>query len=184
MFKDDKILTIPNVLSVSRLFFLIPFFMAISAGNRLLACVWAGLGILSDLLDGFLARKFDQCSNLGRVLDPFVDKVVVLSAGLFLVLSDQYTLPIWFFICLFVREAVLISCSAVIIKRHKKILESKRPGKISAFLVGVTIFLFILKLQPVATYILYAATLATVYSTYTYSQRFMKIMSEKAQESN
>lgn len=183
MFKNDKIVTIPNVLSISRLFLLIPFFIAISAGNRLLACVWAGLGILSDLLDGFLARKLNQCSNLGRVMDPFIDKITVLSAGLFLVLSDQYTLPIWFFACLFVREVILILCSALIIKRHKKVLESKRPGKISAFLVGSTIFLFIMRLQPLGTYLMYAATLATIYSTYAYSQRFIKILKENHQES-
>ncbi len=183
MFKKNDILTIPNLLSLIRLVLLIPFFMALSAGNKFLAGLWAMLGIASDLLDGYLARKLDQCSDLGRMMDPLIDKMTALSAGMFLVLSEQYTLPVWFFICLLLREMVLITCSVIIIKKHKKVLESKRPGKISAFLVGLTLFLFIIKWQPAATYVMYASVIATVYSTWTYSQRFIHLL-KKYQVSN
>ncbi len=82
-------LTIPNILSFLRL----PLALAFLQGNiglRVAAIIIAGL---TDLLDGFLARRFGQSSRLGTILDPLTDKIFVLMALVVFVSENKLSIP-------------------------------------------------------------------------------------------
>jgi cardiolipin synthase len=104
---SGRILTIPNVISLLRLA-LVPVFAGLILRGE---DAWA-LGVLalsgaSDWLDGFIARRFDQVSRLGRVLDPAADRLFILVTLVALVWHDA--IPLWLVVALVTRD-VLLAC--------------------------------------------------------------------------
>jgi cardiolipin synthase len=100
-----RIVTIPNVISLVRLA-CAPVFVWLLAEDDLLAAA-ALLAVLgaSDWVDGWIARRFDQGSNLGKVLDPVADRILLLLAAVALVV--QGSVPLVVGILVLVREAAI-----------------------------------------------------------------------------
>ena len=176
MLSDRKIWTWPNLLSLIRLLLIAPVMFALVHEKRVTAGLFIGLGILTDLSDGWLARKLNQCSDLGRMMDPVIDKVTILAVSSMLVFSNAYSLPLWFFVFMCFRECFIIVISGIMIKKHRRVLESLRPGKVSAFLVGIAVFIHIFGWQPYSSILLYTAFAATLYSSWIYFRRFFLFM--------
>ncbi|MCB1031150.1 MAG: CDP-alcohol phosphatidyltransferase family protein [Acidimicrobiales bacterium] len=110
---QNRILTIPNVISLVRLMCL-PFFLVLLFGkeNRA-AAAWllAGLGA-TDWVDGYIARHFNQVSEVGKILDPVADRLLFF-VGIGGILVDQ-SAPLWFGLMVLVREAVVGVTTVVI----------------------------------------------------------------------
>ena len=75
---------IPNAISLSRIFLVIPIIYLIASGNEYLALLIFLLGCLTDFMDGFLARKYNQETILGENLDLLVDKLFICILLVFL----------------------------------------------------------------------------------------------------
>jgi CDP-diacylglycerol--glycerol-3-phosphate 3-phosphatidyltransferase len=178
MEKKDRIFTIPNALTVFRLALLVPILMLLSRGQRFPAVAFIALGVASDFLDWFIARRFDQGSDLGRLMDPVVDKVNILSVGLLMILSPLYHFPLWYFIFLAVRELAVLLCGLIVVRKRKIVLESNKPGKWSAFFTGICVLLYIFGWEPFTWISLWFALGLALYSTWTYLQIFLKQVKE------
>ncbi|MFD7924304.1 CDP-alcohol phosphatidyltransferase family protein [Streptomyces sp. NPDC059740] len=120
--QTDRVLTIPNVLSMARLLgvplflwlILLPVFGGPKAdGWALLVLALSGI---SDYLDGKLARRWNQISKLGRILDPAADRLYILST--LVGLTWREILPLWITIALLAREVVL-AVAVVLLARHR-----------------------------------------------------------------
>jgi len=89
------LLTIPNVLTLMRIFlipvFLVLFYLPVSWSGFASAAIFA-VAAITDWIDGYLARKMDQTSNLGAFLDPVADKLMVVAALVLLVDAHDTTL--------------------------------------------------------------------------------------------
>ncbi len=110
---EDRILTIPNVLTVVRLS-CIPVFLYVLFGldNRLAAALLlAALGA-TDCIDGYIARHFNQMSALGTILDPTADRIL-LAVGVVAILIDG-SVPVPVAVALLVREA-LVSAAVLVL---------------------------------------------------------------------
>lgn len=102
-------MTVPNTLTLGRIA-LAPVFLTVFMARLTAPRVWNAiaaaaiffLGELTDLLDGILARRLRQTSELGKLLDPFADVVSRLTYFLALLLAD--VLPLWFFAVVLYRE--------------------------------------------------------------------------------
>lgn len=105
--------TIPNAISLVRLLALPIFCWLVLADHRCLAggLLLGGLGA-TDWVDGFVARRFHQVSTVGKVLDPAIDRILVGTAVIVIMLNGA--VPIWFGVITFTRE-VLISCTVVVL---------------------------------------------------------------------
>lgn len=104
--KLTDIWTIPNVLSVSRII-MCPFIAdSIISENYQLALALTGVSALTDMADGWVARKFHQKSSLGSVLDPLGDKITVATISICLLI--KHLIPPWLFGLFLARDAVLI----------------------------------------------------------------------------
>ena len=128
----DRLLTIPNLLSVLRLAG-VPLFLYLLLGPRadgwaLLVLVFAGL---SDWLDGKLARWLDQMSNLGALLDPAADRLYVFCTLLAFVLRD--IVPLWVALVLVGREVVVGVCLLILRQRGWGPFEVTYLGKAATF---------------------------------------------------
>ncbi|SDP72378.1 CDP-alcohol phosphatidyltransferase family protein [Lentzea jiangxiensis] len=128
----DRLLTIPNLLSVLRLAG-VPLFLYLLLGPRadgwaLLVLVFAGL---SDWLDGKLARWLDQMSNLGALLDPAADRLYVFCTLLAFVIRD--IVPLWIALVLVGREVVVGICLLVLRGRGWGPFEVTYLGKAATF---------------------------------------------------
>ncbi len=119
--QTDRVLTIPNILSMARLVGVPVFLWLIlrpefggpkSDGWALLVLAFSGV---SDYLDGKLARRWNQISNLGRLLDPAADRLYVLST--LVGLTWREILPLWLTGLLLARELVLLVMVGVL-RRH------------------------------------------------------------------
>ena len=142
IFKKD-IFTIPNLLSLLRLA-LIPVYATIylDAGKPRLAALVLALSCLTDLLDGFIARRFHMISLLGKFLDPLADKVTQLTV--LILLASRFPL-VKSLIPLFIGKELVQCALAYLHFRRGKMLDGALwTGKIATAVVFVTLILLML----------------------------------------
>lgn len=174
MNKGSNIWTVSNILTLFRVVLLIPIICAIREEKVLWIAFWAVLAILTDLFDGYLARKMNQQTDFGRILDPVTDKLLVLGVMGFMTFSSKYNFPFWFFLMVIGREIIMLTCAFFVIRKKTIVMESNRAGKNSAFALGVAVLLYAVQFHPYALYTLYLALVLTVYSSILYFRLFLK----------
>lgn len=104
-------MNIANQLTTIRIV-MVPFFMyALLAGHEFIAAVLFGLAAFTDFLDGYLARKYNLVTNLGKLLDPLADKVLVMAA--FVCLVELGEIPAWPVVIIISREMIISIFRAV-----------------------------------------------------------------------
>jgi cardiolipin synthase (CMP-forming) len=134
--------TIPNLLSLLRIA-CIPLFCWLALGPEAYAWAFVVLVVagVSDFLDGALARRWNQESELGRLLDPFADRLT--SVVVPITLAIQSIVPWWFVVVLLARDAVLAIATAVLLGRRRMTLQVSFLGKAATFclLAGFPILL-------------------------------------------
>jgi cardiolipin synthase (CMP-forming) len=103
---DDRIWTIPNLVTLARLL-CIPLFVWLLFGRKDRGTASLLLGALggTDWIDGYIARKFDQGSTLGKVIDPAVDRILLGTAIICMFIDSS--VPKWVFWVVFIREVVV-----------------------------------------------------------------------------
>ncbi len=108
-----RIWTIPNLVSFARLLG-VPIFLWLFLGAHLdgWAVVVLVLGGFSDWVDGFLARRLEQVSRLGELMDPLADRLYIFATLVALTVRD--VVPLWFALALIARELVLAVCLLVL----------------------------------------------------------------------
>jgi cardiolipin synthase len=138
------VLTVPNALTLARLACL-PYFMSVlSRGaprdRTRAALLLSALGV-SDGLDGYIARRFDQASELGRMADPLVDRVLVVTAVAGAMKARA--VPRWFVALAGARELSAAAGAVVLAARGRRSVEVSRTGKAGAFAMMVALPLFL-----------------------------------------
>ena len=93
-FNASYLVTVPNLLTYLRFLLVVPFIFFFLNKNYIAAALCIGFSGLSDCLDGFLARKLDQVTSLGKILDPIADKVTLVSVAVCMVIYMPSLLPI------------------------------------------------------------------------------------------
>lgn len=103
---------------------------------RFFALAVFAVASLTDALDGYVARRFNQCSRLGRILDPAADKLLVLTALVTLSVTNWHAgLPLWFGVLVITRDIVIVTGVLVIRSITGRLLvQPSMTGKICTFL--------------------------------------------------
>src|SRR5712671_7924346 len=100
------LLNLPNALTLARIFS-IPFFLALLSKQRYTAALYLfGVAALTDGLDGAVARWFEMRTEIGAYLDPFADKLLLISA--FVVLTIENSIPAWLLGVVLIRDVVIV----------------------------------------------------------------------------
>jgi len=111
----EKSLNIPNLLTLLRIVLLPAVVWRFRAGDSAGALTLYVIAMLTDAVDGFLARKLNQITTIGKLLDPVADKLSLLTLLALFVADGQ--IPLWLLNVVLVKEAILIVGSAVALHR-------------------------------------------------------------------
>ena len=133
-----KLKNIPNILSIIRIILVFVFVYVLFGLN---SPVWAIIVFLvagaTDVVDGFLARRFNWITNLGKILDPLADKLMQCTVLVCLCIKD--IIPIWFAVVFFLKEGATLIIGWIVIRRRSVVVVSKWYGKAAVCLFYLTI---------------------------------------------
>lgn len=110
-------MTIPNLLSLARMGLVPLFIIALVGGEPVKALALFVLAGVTDALDGFIARFFDQKSHLGIYLDPIADKLLLISAYVMLAIHPEgggLVLPFWISVVVIARDVLIVIVALVL----------------------------------------------------------------------
>ncbi|MBR2714632.1 MAG: CDP-alcohol phosphatidyltransferase family protein [Ruminococcus sp.] len=146
---SNRAFTIPNIICLIRILLITPFVEFFLDKEYLWAAIVIIASGLSDCFDGFIARKFNQESELGKILDPLADKLTLLAVGVCLCLIEPFFLPV--VIILVAKDLLMLIGSSRVIKKGVIVPKSKWYGKVGTvmFYVTVTFIVFIEVLQTI-----------------------------------
>ena len=116
-------LTIPNLLTLLRLIAVPVFIVASFRGHYTLAFVLFVSAAATDILDGMIARRFNQRSRLGALFDPAADKTMMVSGYLYYTLRGglpMVTIPAWLTFTVFIRDFLILSFAYLLYTRIMK----------------------------------------------------------------
>lgn len=135
---ESRLLTVPNVLSTLRLA-IVPLFVWLFVTRREeAAVVLYGLGASTDWLDGYIARRTGQITELGRLLDPLADRIYI--AALVVALTIRSVLPLWLAVGIVGRDALLLALFPLVDRKASARIRVNFIGKTAtaSLLVGLT----------------------------------------------
>jgi len=130
---NDRVITLPNAVTLLRLM-AVPFvFRALTAGRFTLALILLVVFASTDWIDGFLARALNQVSRLGALLDPAVDRIFIIAVAYGLFVAGL--VPLWAVIVVVVRDASVLIIAAALVLRELSPPPVSRLGKVASFAV-------------------------------------------------
>ena len=135
---DAGWLTIPNVLSLLRLGSVPVFLWLFLTDRENAAVVLYAIGAWTDFFDGVIARRFNQVSELGKLLDPLADRVFIIALAVALVARD--VMPLWLAIAIIGRDVLLLSIFPLLERRKVERIAVNFVGKTAtaSLLFGLT----------------------------------------------
>jgi len=120
----------PNIITLSRLLLAVLLFWLIDQGGHWLAAlVVFAIAAATDALDGFIARRYGLVTKIGRILDPFADKVIIGGAFMFLAVQPDSGVNAWMVITVIGREMFVTSLRSVL-EQEGKDFSAIMSGKI------------------------------------------------------
>ncbi len=171
--QSGQVWTYSNLLSLSRLFLGFLLFYSISHKQTHVSISLAVLAVISDYADGYLARKRNEISELGKILDPLADKITVALGAI--ALYKVYSLPLWIVILIIGRDILILAGSVILMERLQNVVASELPGKIAVTIIAMLLLTYLLEWHILKPYLLIFAVLAIFISFLFYVLRFIKI---------
>lgn len=170
-------MNLSNSLSILRIILTFPTAYFIYTGEINFAIIIGIIAGITDFFDGFLARKLNQITELGKIIDPVADKILVGVIAFVMILTEQ--LPIWFFLAVVVRDLLILAGGFYVSKKYNIILTSNFEGKATFCLIILTVLGVLLNINYVGLYGYYLCLAALIYSFAVYMIRMFQILREK-----
>ena len=138
---------IPNLLTIAR-FLLIPFIIIFAVqDNYVMAIIFLTLSGITDILDGFIARKYNLITDFGKLIDPLADKLTQISILTVLVIKN--IIPFWILAIVLLKEFLMVS-GASFLYGKELVVSSKWYGKLATvlFYSAIVISLLLKQFEP------------------------------------
>ncbi|HOQ06247.1 MAG TPA: CDP-diacylglycerol--glycerol-3-phosphate 3-phosphatidyltransferase [Clostridiales bacterium] len=176
-------MNIPNILTVLR-FLLIPAFAYfLSIRNYIVAVLLFLAGGLTDVLDGYIARKYNLITSWGKIADPLADKLMQITAVVILSLGLKI-IPIELVLVILAKE-VLMGVGALVLYRQKKyVVSANWYGKMTTVIFYLAIIMLIFN-EPFGRWTLFGipvnqlafilAVIATLFAFFMYFRSYLRI---------
>lgn len=173
-------MNLPNFITVIRILILPIALYSFINNNIILNIISFVLVIimeLSDLIDGYLARKLNRVSDIGKILDPFADHIYRLSFFLFFLIKG--IIPLWMFLICFYRDSLVLNLRIFAASNKNTFVAARKSGKIKAIVQSIVILSIILLsiinfkikiiyLDKIYYFLMYFCTSITLWSAFDY----------------
>ena len=175
--RQDRIMTLANAISVSRILLSIPLVLLLDSNKLWQAFVIIILIVLSDFIDGYVARQADEITNFGKLIDPVADKICMMVVIIYLIII--YKLPfLLFFVTLAIRDTFLIIIGVYLMFSQEEVFQSNISGKwfmgISALMMALFMYQEPLNIPGYVLWISYMISMSLfAFSTYEYIRRYL-----------
>ena len=133
---STRIVTIPNILSLFRLLLIPVFFVLLLTGHLGWALLLIAVSAITDFVDGYVARHFNQVTRLGQLLDPAADRLFIFTTLVGLGLVE--VLPWWFIAVIVARDVLLLVLGVVLANHRFGPLPVHHLGKMGTFAILFT----------------------------------------------
>ena len=134
--------SIPNIISLFRIFMIIPFVILFLRNNYIYSALILLISGFSDMFDGMIARKFNQITQLGQILDPIADKLTLVAVVVCMSIKFSAIIPIA--ILFVIKDVSMLIAGLILIKKGIAPPAAKWYGKIATVVFYVSIILIIL----------------------------------------
>lgn len=171
---------IPNMLSILRVIMIIPFIYALVYEDYV-GVVLILITILgTDYFDGYLARKWNASSELGKILDPLADKITIASVGILMIFLRGF--PVWLVLGLIVRDLIILLGAFHMIRKDLPIPVSNNLGRVTVGIFAVTMIIFLFRLEIMKTPAVLLSAIMVTASTISYGKMFFREISSISEE--
>lgn len=173
-------MTISNLLSSSRFVLVLPSVYFLWTHQITFLLVTIAIAALTDIFDGYFARKRNEISELGKIIDPLADKIYVgaMTIGLYVL---GY-IPFWFFCVIVGRDVIILIGSYYVTKKTKKTLMSNYIGKATVILISITLIVSLFYENSLANtigmYLQIFSTIAMLLSLISYGKSSISYLKE------
>ncbi len=130
-----------NLLSLLRMSLTVPIYGALKRHNLFAFVGLLLFGVVTDFLDGLVARKRNEISELGKILDPLADKVIIALSSL--ALMSDYGLPKWLGLSIIGRDILIIIGSVFLSSKIQRVNPSNIVGKITVNIIAATLLSYV-----------------------------------------
>jgi CDP-diacylglycerol--glycerol-3-phosphate 3-phosphatidyltransferase len=161
-------MNLPNLLTVSRIVFVIPILLCLSTSNlgwNMVAALFFFGASFTDLADGFIARSRGEVTTLGKLLDPLADKILLLSAVVPLVSLDR--IPAWLAVVILAREFAVTGLRGMVALKGVS-MGAGSKGKVKTAIYTLALFLLMVHMQVLGMLVLLLGLSVALYSAYEY----------------
>lgn len=180
--KRPENLNVPNTLTVFRLL-LIPVFCWLMWRGQEMAALFVFLfASLTDLLDGYIARKYNLITDFGKLMDPLADKIMVLSMMVMLVIKGMA--PDAAVVILVIKELIMVLGGLYALRAKKVVVFSKPVGKVAQFVTVAGLVLcffhahFVPPVLPWHLIVLWAGVGLALVALVFYARAFLDILNK------
>lgn len=175
-----EIFYISNLLSISRIVLLIPIYYFLrlqnATGNYLAVFVMI-LAAATDTFDGRLARRLNQVSDYGRILDPIADKICIGVIAVILVTIRD--LPLWYVVLIISRDLAILLLGLLLAFKTKVVVESNIIGKVTVTALAIVVIAFSLGLDPIKWFFLWCSVVLVAASSVSYLMKMIPLLRKR-----
>lgn len=183
-------MNIPNTLTIARLFMVPCFVLCFVKGSdqtMQYGVIYAAglfvLAALTDILDGYIARKYNQITDFGKLADPSADKMMQIAAIACLAIYER--ISSWIFYVFLVKELLMLFGSARLLKRFKFVVYSKWSGKIATVILFICIVVIMVSPgigKGTATIMMTVCIAFTLVALFNYLQMYINVKENRLQK--
>ncbi len=161
--------TIPNIFSIIRILLIIPVIYFLNSREYLIAFYLIIAAGLTDFFDGYFARKLNQITGAGKILDPLADKLFIDIVAIFLAIKMNF--PIWFTALIIGRDLLILIAGYIVIKKKKFIAQSNMIGKVTFTVIVSSAAAYIIDLDFLKLPLIYLGTFFIILSMISYGRK-------------
>jgi len=184
----DLFTTKSNMLSLFRLLMAIPFWILLdnlnAPGNRAILLGMCILGAITYVLDGYLARKFNEVTEMGKIIDPIADKIVIGIIILKLYLVGE--IPNSYFLMIILRDLLIFTGGIFVSRKLGRVLPSNMLGKLTVTSIAIVILFILAQVDKTSTIYIgfyYLSIIMIFTSLIGYTIRSLEFIKQKNNES-
>jgi cardiolipin synthase len=176
----SDILLPSNLMSLSRILLTVPVGYFLWRGDEqatLICLILIVVAGMTDFLDGYLARRFNQITALGLILDPLADKIMTITVIAELVIFRGF--PLWLALMIFARDIIILLAGLTIMRKKDSIPSSNLTGKYYFGSIAMLLISWIIDFDFGCRFFFYSTLVLFGLSSIQYGRIFLKIIKNR-----